>query len=73
MKNQAISTLEFGEVEVLNRAMNLAFSALSGDADLVNKEMELVETVSKHDVDRLGKELLRDANSSVMYYRSKKK
>ncbi|MCB0487066.1 MAG: insulinase family protein [Cyclobacteriaceae bacterium] len=73
VKNQAISTLEFGEVEVLNRAMNLAFSALSGDADLVNKEMELVETVSKHDVDRLGKELLRDANSSVMYYRSKKK
>ena len=73
VKNQAISTLEFGEVEVLNRAMNLAFSALSGDADLVNKEMELVGSVSKQDVERLGKELLRDANSSVMYYRSKKK
>lgn len=73
VKNQAISTLEFGEVEVLNRAMNLAFSALSGDADLVNKEMELVGGVSKQDVERLGKELLRDANSSVMYYRSKKK
>ena len=73
VKNQAISTLEFGEVEVLNRAMNLAFSALSGDADLVNREMELVGGVSKQDVERLGKELLRDANSSVMYYRSKKK
>lgn len=73
VKNQAISTLEFGEVEVLNRAMNLAFSALSGDADLVNKEMELVAGVSKQDVDRLGNELLRDTNSSVMYYRSKRK
>ncbi len=38
VKNQAESILEFGEVEVINRAMNLAFAKLSGDANLVNAE-----------------------------------
>jgi zinc protease len=40
VQNQAYSTLEFGEVEVMNRAMNLAFSKLSGDASLGTRKAE---------------------------------
>jgi len=39
VKNQAEATLEFGEVEIVNRAMNVAFASLSGDAELVNRKM----------------------------------
>ena len=72
VKNQSAATLEFGEVEVINRAMNLAFASLSGDAGLVNKEIEKIEQVSQDDIQRVAKEVLREENSSVMYYRSLK-
>ncbi len=70
VKNQAEATLVFGEVEVINRAMNLAFSALSGDANLVNEEAAQIQAVTLQDVQRAAKEILREENSSVMYYRS---
>jgi zinc protease len=70
VKNQAASTLEFGEVEVMNRAMNLAFAALSGDVDLVNKERAMVESVTIADIKRIAGSILKESNSSVMYYRA---
>jgi zinc protease len=68
VKNQAEASLKFGEVEVLNRAMNLAFESLSGDADLVNREAALMEKISRDDIHRVAKSVLRDENASVMYY-----
>jgi zinc protease len=73
VKNQAESTIEFGEVEVMNRAMNLAFSALSGDANLVNLEGEKIKAVTRESVHAVAKKILKEENSSVLYYRSKKK
>jgi zinc protease len=72
VKNQSAATLEFGEVEVINRAMNLAFASLSGDAGLVNKEIERIEQVSQNDIQRVAKEILCEENSSVMYYHALK-
>lgn len=72
-KNQAESSLEFGEVEVMNRAMNLAFSKLSGDAALVNEEATKIEAVSTDDIQRVARQVLREENASVMYYRASKK
>lgn len=71
VKNQAYSTLEFGEVEVMNRAMNLAFAKLSGDADMVNKEVKEIEAVTLDDIKRVAAQTLREENSSVMYYNAK--
>lgn len=68
IKNQSISTLEFGEVEILNRAMNLAFSSLSGDAGLVNEERALIEKVTSNEINSASKQILTEENSSVMYY-----
>jgi zinc protease len=71
VKNQAYSTLEFSEVEVMNRAMNLAFAKLSGDANIVNTEKQEIESVSLADIQRVAKQILREDNSSVMYYHAK--
>ncbi len=70
VKNQAESMLEFDEVEVMNRAMNLAFATLSGDPNLVNLEAKKIRAVSTRDIKRVASEIFRDENSSVMYYRS---
>lgn len=68
VKNQAVSTLEFGEVEVMNRAMNLAFSSLSGDPEYVNGEADRIATVTGADIQRAAQEILRNENSNVLYY-----
>jgi len=72
VKNQAESTLEFGEVEVLNRAMNLAFGRLSGNAGIVNEEIGKIAAITTNDILRVAKNVIREENSSVMYYHAQK-
>ncbi len=72
VKAQSESSLEFGEIEVMNRAMNLAFAKLSGDASLVNKEGDKINAVSASDINRCAQEIFREENASVMYYKAKK-
>jgi zinc protease len=68
VKNQAEASLKFGEVEVMNRAMNLAFASLSGDANLINREADIMENISLDDMKRVAGEILREDNASAMYY-----
>ena len=72
VKNQTESTLEFGEVEVLNRAMNLAFAKLSGNTALVNEESKLINLTTLDDISRVARNILREENSSVLYYEAEK-
>lgn len=72
VKNQAVSTIEFGEVEVITRAMALAFAALSGDTNLVNTEKQRIDELTVEDVNEAARKILREENSSVLYYRSLK-
>ena len=68
VKNQAISSLVFGEVQVLNRAMNLAYFALLGDANLANAEAEKLQAVESQDIFAQAQEILIENNSSTLYY-----
>jgi predicted Zn-dependent peptidase len=72
VKNQAESTLVFSEVEMLNRAMNLAFYANLGDPEEVNREGEKLQTVTPDEVQRMARQILRPTNTSTLYYRAKK-
>ena len=72
VKNQAEATIEFGEIEVMNRAMNLAFAKLSGDANLVNEEIDRIEKVTVTDIKRVAGEILREENANTMYYKASK-
>jgi zinc protease len=68
VRNQAESSLVFSEVELLNRAMNLAFGANLGDADYINKETELISSVTTSQVRRVAEEVLTPQNSSILHY-----
>jgi zinc protease len=72
VKAQAESALEFGEVEVLNRAMNLAFATLSGDTSYVNTEGQRIAAVTQQDIGRVAGEVFQEDNATVMYYRREK-
>ena len=71
VKNQAEASLAFSEVEVLNRAMNLAFGALSGDADWINHESEKIQRVTRDEILECSKRILDPKNLSVVHYHSK--
>jgi zinc protease len=70
VKNKIESTLVFTEMNVLNKAMNLAYAELLGDANNANKEMERYAAVSSADIVRVASYLFKDDNASVLYYKS---
>lgn len=69
VKNQAEATLAFSEVELLNRAMNLAYAANAGDPELVNQEATLIQAVTPSDIQAMAQQILRKDNCSTLYYR----
>ncbi len=68
VKNKIESTLEFSEMSVLNKAMNLSYSELLGDANLVNLEKEKYAAVTKQGIKETAEKVFRNNNCSTLYY-----
>ncbi len=71
VKNKLESSLIFSEISVLNKAMNLGFYELLGDAGLVNLEVEKYRKVTPGRMQTIAQELFDVQNSSTLYYLSK--
>jgi predicted Zn-dependent peptidase len=69
VKNQSEASLVFGEVEVLNRAMNLAMAANAGDANLVNTEAAKIEQVQQEEVQKWAQHLFIEGKTNTLYYK----
>jgi predicted Zn-dependent peptidase len=69
VKNQAEASLIFGEVEVLNRAMNLAMAANAGDVNLVNLESENLAKVTLSEVNYWAKKIFKEGKSNTLIYK----
>jgi len=70
VKNQAESTVVFGEMELLNRAMKLAFYEIQGHLTEVNNEVKSIMDVDSKQITSIANKILTDQNSSVVYYHS---
>jgi zinc protease len=70
VKNQTEATLAFSEVELLNRAMNLAFAANAGNPDWANDDAEIIRNLTREEINNAAKTTLRPENSSTLYYRA---
>jgi predicted Zn-dependent peptidase len=68
--NKSESSLVFSEVSVLNKAINLAFFELIGDASIINRETSLYQNVTVHDIHRVAKEVFQRENCSRLVYKS---
>ena len=71
VKNKAISAHKFSELNVLNKAINLATSELMGDAELVNQQIERYEEVTSDKIKAVAKSVFRKSNSNTLYYHAK--
>jgi zinc protease len=71
VKNQAEASHIFSEIEVLNRAMNIAYYAILGDVTMVNTIADEMAKVTKEELMQTAKKTLRKENCSTLYYYSK--
>ncbi len=68
VKNKSESIMAFSEMNLLDKAMNLAYYELLGDADLLNAEMEKYSIVSAQQIREAAKATFVKENSSTLYY-----
>ncbi|HSI90179.1 MAG TPA: pitrilysin family protein, partial [Adhaeribacter sp.] len=73
VKNQAETSLVFSEIELLNRAMMLAFCKLLGNADLINQESAKVQAVTRESLLEQARTVLDPLNCSTLYYHAQPK
>lgn len=71
VKNKYESTTIFSEMNLLDKAMNLAFYELMGDADLINTELEKYKCVTPQHIQRLANQIFTEENSTTLYYLAK--
>lgn len=68
VKNKMESTMVFAEMSILDKAMNLAYFELLGDAEMFNQETNKYLSVSPEDIQHTAKKLFRKQNSSTLLY-----
>jgi len=71
VKNKVESAHMFSELNILNKAMNLATSELMGDVNLANKQIELYEGVTAEKIRAIAQDIFRKENSNTLYYHAK--
>ncbi|MFT4680377.1 MAG: zinc protease [Granulosicoccus sp.] len=72
IRNQAISSQEFGQMSVLNKAMGLAYHELMGDANEINLEVEKYVAVTADEIMNVASESIIPNNCSTLIYHRKK-
>lgn len=73
LKNKIESSLEYSEVNILHKAISLAFFELLGDAKMINEEGEKYQCVTSEDIQRVSQEIFRKENCSELIYLPEKK
>jgi len=68
VKNKIESMMEFAEMSILDKAMNLAYYELLGDVNQINTETERYLDITLEDIKRESQQLFRKENSSTLIY-----
>jgi zinc protease len=66
------TSIRFGDINPLNRAMKLAYAEYLGDVDLVNKEIDNYLAIHTDDIVKESKKIFKESNCSILSYKIKK-
>ena len=72
VKNKFEANMLMGEINVMNKAMNLGFYAMTGDLELINKEADIYRSITREEVAQFATKVFTADNSSTLIYRSKR-
>lgn len=70
VKNKFEANTLFGELNVMNKAMNLGFYEMLGDLPLINGEVARYRAVSDEDIRAFCRSTLRPENASTLIYKA---
>ena len=70
VKNKFEANALFGELNVMNKAMNLGYYEMLGDPGLVNREVELYRSVTAAELTDFARRTFRAARRSTLIYRA---
>jgi len=70
VKNKMESTMVFAEMSLLDKAMNLAYFELLGDASELNQEVDKYLRVSAEEIRQVARNIFCPENSSTLYYKA---
>ena len=71
VKNKFEANMLMGEINVMNKAMNLGFYAMTGDLELINKEADIYRSITREEVAEFATKVFTSQNSSTLIYRAK--
>ncbi|HPW43941.1 MAG TPA: pitrilysin family protein [Bacteroidales bacterium] len=73
VKNKLEARLTLSKVNVLNKAINLAFGEILGDAELINSEIDKYNAVSTDKIRDVARRIIQPEQCSTLYYLAKNK
>ncbi len=68
VKNKYMAAKEFSNLNILDKAMDLAYYELLGDAEWANSERNRYQAVRVEDVQRVAKDIFQIQKSNTLYY-----
>ena len=72
VKNKFEANTLFGELNVMNKAMNLGYYEMIGDLSLINREVDIYRSLTSGDISDFASRIFRKENSSTLIYRAKR-
>lgn len=68
IKNKIISLLQYSELSILNKAINLSHFELLGNAAWINNQAEMYEKITPEDIQRVSNEYFTEQNCNSLVY-----
>ena len=72
VKNKVESALIFSKVDILNRAMSLAYYELLGNPELINTEVTKYRNITPGQIKKISEKLFNVQNCSTIHYMAEK-
>ena len=72
MRNKFEANILFGELNVMNKAMNLSYYAMLGDMSLLNGEVAIYNSITPEDIMDFSQKFFRRDQSTTLVIRSKR-
>ena len=71
VKNKFEANMLMGEINIMNKALNLSFYKMLGDITLINREAEIYRSLTRDEVMDFARRCFTENNSSTLIYRAK--
>lgn len=72
VKNKFEANTLFGELNVMNKAMNLCYYEFLGDLPLINREVGIYRSITSERIFEFARRIFRPENSSTLIYRARR-